>query len=433
MVRGVSDSRAKGSTVTGEHFIPFRKRTVIALCADELPDADRKPFLAFTEILASLLHHRFRARIEELKDAYHAFDPDVDARTSEPVTTAERDEAKRKLVDGLTALAEDANFTLVSDEEFSRAVSDHSLLKVRMEVDHDAIEDVLIYRRGATNRTATVPHWFGLRRKTVEFVSYDKVLIYVAFPEDMGDAERDELPFEPGAVMIKLFQDVPRRDLEMLLPNVRVRMRLIDKLLIGVPAVVSGAVVVVTKLIASLGVLFLLLAFWLGLRDQPVDLDQAALISLGAGLAAFGGYLWRQFTKFKNRKIKFMKVLSENLYFRNLDNDAGVFHHILDSAEEAKVKEAVLAYHLLRSSDSPLTAEALGARADRWLERRSGRLVRFDVHDGLRTLRRLGLLAEHDDNSVSVVDLPAAKRRIDHIWDNVFAYNDELADIAARR
>jgi Protein of unknown function (DUF3754) len=43
---------------------------------------------------------------------------------------------------------------------------------------------------------------------------------------------------------------------------------------------------------------------------------------------ALGGYLVRQFTKFKNRKIQFMKALSENLYFRNLDNDAGVFHHL---------------------------------------------------------------------------------------------------------
>ena len=48
----------------------------------------------------------------------------------------------------------------------------------------------------------------------------------------------------------------------------------------------------------------------------------------------------RQVTKFKNRKILFMKALSENLYFRNLDNDAGVFHHLLDAAEEAEVTEA---------------------------------------------------------------------------------------------
>ena len=94
----------------------------------------------------------------------------------------------------------------------------------------------------------------------------------------------------------------------------------------------------------------MLLGFWLGVRREPVELNQAQLVALGAALAAFGGFLVRQFTKFKNRKIQFMKALSENLYFRNLDNDAGVFHHLLDAAEEEEVKEAVLAYHFLRSA-----------------------------------------------------------------------------------
>src|SRR3712207_8715653 len=47
-------------------------------------------------------------------------------------------------------------------------------------------------------------------------------------------------------------QDVPRADLEMLFPNAQVRMRSIDKLLIGVPAVASGIIVIATKLIAAL-------------------------------------------------------------------------------------------------------------------------------------------------------------------------------------
>ncbi len=84
----------------------------------------------------------------------------------------------------------------------------------------------------------------------------------------------------------------------------------------------------------------LLIAFWLGLQRRAGDLNQTALVSIGAGLIAFGGYVVRQVTKFKNRKILFMKALSENLYFRNLDNDAGVFHHLLDAAEEAEVTEA---------------------------------------------------------------------------------------------
>src|SRR4029453_9082467 len=166
----------------------------------------------------------------------------------------------------------------------------------------------------------------------------------------------------PGSTIIKLFQDVPRADLEMLFPNAQVRMRRIDKLLIGVPAVVSGVIVIVTKLIASLVPVLLLLAFWFGARREPVQLDQGQLFALGAGLVAFGGFLVRQFTKFKNRKIQFMKSLSESLYFRNLDNDAGVFHHLLDVAEEEEVKEAVLAYHFLRTAGQPLTAPELDRR-----------------------------------------------------------------------
>ena len=63
-------------------------------------------------------------------------------------------------------------------------------------------------------------------------------------PPDHAGRDVDRLPFTPGSTIIKLFQDVPRADLEMLFPNAQVRMRRIDKLLIGVPAVVSGIIVV---------------------------------------------------------------------------------------------------------------------------------------------------------------------------------------------
>jgi uncharacterized protein DUF3754 len=72
-------------------------------------------------------------------------------------------------------------------------------------------------------------------------------------------------------------------------------MRTIDKLLIGVPAVVSGIIMVVTKLVAALLPVLLLLAFWFGLRREPVELSQGQLVTLGAGLAALGGFLVRQF------------------------------------------------------------------------------------------------------------------------------------------
>jgi hypothetical protein len=281
--------------MTGERFIPFRKSDVITMCADEVPDNEREPFRAFVELLESLLHHEFRGRLETLKDAYHPFNPDADVRTIREPSTAERDAAHERLVEELTALAEAANFERISTDDLDRAFAEESLVKVRLKADFDDFDQVAFYRRGVHTRDEQVKQWFGLRRRNITFTNYGKVLVYVKF-KDAAHFEAvgknvDELPFAPGSMIIKLFQDVPRADLEMLFPNARVRMRAIDKLLIGVPAVVSGIIMVVTKLVAALLPVLLLLAFWFGLRNEPVQLGQGELVTLGAGLAALSGFL----------------------------------------------------------------------------------------------------------------------------------------------
>ncbi|HCS80068.1 MAG TPA: DUF3754 domain-containing protein, partial [Alteromonas macleodii] len=42
--------------------------------------------------------------------------------------------------------------------------------------------------------------------------------------------------------------------------------------------------------------------------------------TFGIGMGVFGSFIFKEWTKFKNRKIRFMKALSDNLYFKNLDN-----------------------------------------------------------------------------------------------------------------
>jgi hypothetical protein len=51
---------------------------------------------------------------------------------------------------------------------------------------------------------------------------------------------------------------------------------------------------------ASLVLLGSLLGFWLGISSQPVEFNKTALMALFAGVASLGGYLWKQFNKFKN-------------------------------------------------------------------------------------------------------------------------------------
>jgi hypothetical protein len=117
-----------------------------------------------------------------------------------------------------------------------------------------------------------------------------------------------------------------------------------------------------------------------------------------------------------------MKALSESLYFKNLDNNAGVFHHLIDAAEEEEVKEAVLAYFFLLKENRPLEKEELDGIIENWFENRWDCRINFEIDDALKKLERLELVTR-DGNALRCLPLADAKRQLDHIWDNYFSYN----------
>lgn len=417
-----TDAGALAEGPVPERFIPVRQSDLVRLLdeAERLPPEDQERFRALAELLDAMFHFAFRSRLETLKDAYAPFAHDPDTRAVITYDDEDRARAQQQLLEGMEQLLEDANFERVEEAEIERAFEEESLLSVKVEVDLDEFEHLLVYRRGLTERQEEVESWRGLRKRTVRFTNNERVLMLVTFRDEAHWGHRqddiDALPFEPGSTIIKLFQDVPSADIEMLFPNTQVRMRWVDKLLIGVPAFISGVIILTTKLATTIGLLFLLVGFYVGMRDEPVDLDQATLITLGAGLGSVGGYLTRQFTKFKARKMEFMKTLADNLYFRNLDNNAGVFHHLLDAAEEEEVKEAVCSWYFLRAAGRPLTAAELDDAVESWFAEELDIDIDFEVDDGLEKLRHLGLVDE-DDDRLRAVPAEEALRRLDERWD----------------
>ncbi|MEX1178785.1 MAG: TMEM143 family protein [Nitriliruptor sp.] len=418
----------EGTDTPAGRFIPVRQRDLVdRLAADgALDDEDQRRFLPLVDLLDATFHFEFRSRLEALKDAYAPFRQDPDTRTIRSRDPEELAEARRELVRGLEELLEDANFERITLDEIHQAFEEESLLSVRVEVDFDDLDEVLVFRRGVNVREQQVKSWGGLRERTVTFTNYEKVLLFVTFKDDAHFGHRevdvDALPFDPGSTVIKLFQDVPRADIEMLFPNTEVKMRRIDKLLIGIPAVISGIIVAATRLAATVGLILLLLGFWLGFRDEPVELDQSTLLALGAGLGTLGSYLIRQFTKYKARQMEFMKTLADNLYFRNLDNDAGVFFNLIDSAEEEEVKEALLGWYFLRAAGGPCSRQQLDAAVEAWFAAQLDIRFDFEVCDGVEKLRRLGLV-EGDDEALSAVPADEALRRLDASWDRFFDHS----------
>lgn len=415
-----------GPEITDQRFIPFRKRDLVEMClSDHQGDGHRGPgadeLRELCRRLSAVYHHQYHQRLEVLKDAYAPFDPDPDTRIVRVLGEDERERCRARFTSELRALLAAANFDEVTEADLDQAYDAESLLDIRLHVNFDDFEEVTFYRRGEEVRTVEVSRLFGLRRRTREFRNYDRVVVYVRFRDRAhfeAQGRAGDLPFEPGSTILKMFQNIPRADLEMLFPNTEVRMRPIDKLVIGVPAVVSGLVILFTKLLASVGVLILLVGFWVGLRDEEVALDQGELVALGASLGATGAFLFRQFTKFKNRKIRFMKTLTDDLYFKNLDNDAGVFHNLLDAAEEEEVKEAILAYCFL-ASEGPLGAGELDRAVERWFADRWQCRLDFDISDALDKLVRLDLVHEQRGR-YAAVDVSEARSRLDETWNAAF-------------
>jgi len=405
------------STPNRLRFIPFRKRDLVEMCLQEGRLAGQEAtFRQLYYMLGSIFHFEFHQITEMLKDQYAYLDPDSDTQR---IDIAIEPAAQLPFSELLAGLLDKANYEALSRDDLDQALTEASLFPIRLQVDFDEYSDVLLFCRGESVREETLSSWFGLRRRTIRFTNFDRVVVYLRFRDDLAQTDAPRPLCRAGATMLKLFQNVPKADLEMLFPNTRVRMRTIDKLLIGVPAVISGGIVLTTKVGATLVLLGSLFGFWLGLSTQPVELNKATALAVLAGLGTLGAYLWRQFHNFKTRKLRFMQTLTQNLYFKNLDNNAGVIHRLADDAEEEECKEALLAYYFLSLSDEPLPAVELDRRIEQWLETRWRCTIDFEIADALNKLIALGLVEQNDDRFTAVL-LQESIRRLDRRWDDYF-------------
>jgi len=370
-------------------FIPFRRSDIVEMCLSEgdLPVEAAQQFRHKCQSIEEFFQRDFHGIKQHIKDAYAPLDPDADTRLLSEFI--KRDNTA-DLVASLEQVLQRANYEKVTEQDLQHALRSASLFQVRLYVDMEDFEEVLLYTRGATAREETLRELFGLWRRKVNFINYDRVLLYIRFKQEI-DSDSALGDCQGGSTMLKLFQNVPAADLEMLFPNIRVGMRMLDRLLIGVPALVSGGIVFTTKLGATLLLMGSLLGFWLGVSSKPVQLDKAALLALVAGLGALGGYCWKQFSNFRNRKLKYTQALTENLYFKLLDNNAGVIYRLLDDAEESECKESILAYYFLLQAGHAVTAAQLDKEIENWFARVWQCKIDFEIDDALGKLSKLKL------------------------------------------
>ena len=148
-------------------------------------------------------------------------------------------------------------------------------------------------------------------------------------------------------------------------------------------------------------------------------LAAASPIAMGLALAGLAGVIFRQVMSFFNTRNHYMMVLAQNLYFHNLANNRGVLTLLADRAEEEDIKEDLLLYGFLAGHAGPRpTADALKARAERFVHGSCGVGVDFDVQDALDCLGRDGIVTRRPDGTLHALPPREALTVLRRHWEN---------------
>jgi Protein of unknown function (DUF3754) len=411
-----------------DRFIPQRKSDVVTglVASSTLAGNEEASFRRFASVLGAIIHHRHFEELDRLREAYFYFDPEVGEQARRPAQDLEK--AYRTLCDEFVRVLTEANFVEIPREVISHAFGEHALVRVKIKAPVEDYRDVRMFRRGDRKEMIEVPIWFGLRRRSLEVEFYDDVVVMVATRSDADSIaesgnsrgkkkNKTRKKMRSGAVLFKYFRDIARGDLEALFPNVRVVMSVFDQFALGVPAIVGG-VPILLKLASTLTVLFAVIGFYLGVHGTIHDKDTEQALAALSGLFALGAFMLRQWGNFHRQSLIHQKQVTDNIYYRNINNNSGIFNYLIGEAEEQDWKEALLAYYGLLTAAAPLTRQALGARVEALLAQMFGVRLAFGSDDALAQLRDLDLLCE-EAGSFSVPPLAEALARLEQRWERL--------------
>jgi hypothetical protein len=370
-----------GELYNCQHFIPLEQGDLIELlCADRALTADeREQFRALCERVAAAYHAEYHRRLRELKASYAPFDPDAD-KPLVPLSAEQRQHRLNDLYSDFAWLLEQAHFRHLSREAIEPVLDSASAFGIRMDVDFSAFEHLAIFARGDAWQMRTLRRWWGLGREVEVEVPVFRRLVLVL---KLRQHPRLKGAVDTEHVFLKIFKDIPKLDVMMLLPGARVRLTALDRGRIGMP-LVGGLALTLYNLLGDL-----------------LQAVQNLLLSPSAawGLAAAGlGYGYKSFYGYQQTKQRYHLTLTQSLYFQNLDSNAGVLTRLLDEAEEQECRTAVLAYFCLWRFAGPAgaTADDLDASMEMYLDRYADVPLLCQRGEALEKLRKLGLAEEHE-------------------------------------
>lgn len=162
-----------------------------------------------------------------------------------------------------------------------------------------------------------------------------------------------------------------------------------------------------------------MIGVYLGGSGTVADAEIKTALAALTGIVALGGFAMQQWLKYQRRSLKYHMELTDNIYYRNISNNAGIFDYLISTAEDQECKQALLAYHFMRKAKAPQAIGEIGTRIEAWLAESFGVRLGFDAAAALKTLDHFGL-ARHEADRLSVLPLEQTIAQLHEVWNNFF-------------
>jgi len=311
---------------------------------------------------------------------YSRINPDretIDVLNGDPPSDSEFGSLNSKI----HHMLEKANFEQLSEDQVKTALAAGSTHGIKVTIDEEGLDEMSIWVRGRSfapfhRRTLTHP----IKGETSTIAMFNRLALITR-------------PSGEDNVQIRLFKDIPIRDVEALLPNANVSMGFRD----AVMMVGSGAGAVWTVVAKVLAV---------GLVAASQLLWVIAIPLAGLFWKVFSGYRRAIKDRDSNR--------AKHLYFQSLGVNRSAIHLISFMICEEEIKEALLIYTFCLDveNDGRTTSESeIKSEIEQYLRKLTDTEVDFDIADAIESLNRLGLWK--DRSSLRVMDITEAASKLE--------------------
>lgn len=371
-----------------EHFIPMTPGELVsrigALEAAEGRDA--ADFGKLGDQIIELIHRQYRPHQIQLVSLYHGFDPDRDApfvspdevqpETNDSFDTIDREDTSRKLFSEISDSLHFANYRRLKPTEILEALKAASHWGVRLKIRFSSFRRLEVYGRGdiVAKRWRRELHRF-YRLREVDVPIYQRLVVVFRTKQTQILSEL----LAPEFIHVRMFKNIPKADVDMMLPGTQVRLNWMDTGKIGLPTA-WGMSMLASKIAKSVWLLA-----WLSAAKAI-----SSVLFLIAILVATSIYGVKSLFSYTTAKRRYQLSIAKNLYYQNLDNNLGALLRLIDEAEQQEACEAIVGYFVLARSDlSGLDSNEIDRKAEILLKKLTGVDIDFDVDDALRDLARM--------------------------------------------